>query len=143
MIDLLERLRDPFNVNLLAQVAAVAALDDTAHVARSRQVNREGRLFLERALQALGLAFVRSHGNFMLVEVGDGAHAYEALLRSGVIVRPMGGYGLPRHLRVSIGLADENTRLVQALAALYGYSGTAVGTLQQGNAGAPLPGVGR
>ncbi len=113
--DLLNRVRQPFNVNSLAQAAAIAALADTAYVEESARVNREGMRQIEAGLARLGVAFVPSHGNFLLVNVGDGARVYAALLRDGVIVRPVGNYGLPGFLRVTVGLPSENERFLTAL----------------------------
>lgn len=117
VIAMMERVREPFNVNSLALVAAEAALSDTAHVEKSVRANTEGREFFVRELAALGLPFVPTQGNFLMVEVGDGAQkCYEALLREGVILRPVAGYGFPRHLRATIGTAEENQRAIDALA---------------------------
>jgi len=110
---LLERARHPFNVNALAQVAACAALDDDEHVRRSRENNDAGLAYLEAELAALGMETVPSDANFLLVRAGAGT--YERLLRQGVLVRPMTGFGLPEHVRVSVGLPEENERLVKAL----------------------------
>jgi histidinol-phosphate aminotransferase len=118
VIDLLNRLRAPFNVNTLAQVAALAALGDDAHVERTRQVNREGMATLRAAFAELGYQCVPSWANFILVRVGDAAALYAALLRQGVIVRPVPVYGFPEHLRVTIGTATENARLIEALTRL-------------------------
>jgi histidinol-phosphate aminotransferase len=115
VIDAMGRVRQPFNVNALALVGAMAALDDDEHVARTRAVNREGMAFLTREFTRLGLAWVPSAANFVLVRVGRGVDVYEALLRDGVIVRPMDGYGFPAHVRVSIGLPAENARCIAAL----------------------------
>jgi histidinol-phosphate aminotransferase len=115
LIDLMNRVRQPFNVGTLAQVGALAALDDDEHVARTRAVNRDGMAFLKRACERLGLSWVPSWANFLLVRVGNGAQVYERLLRLGVIVRPMGFYGFPDHVRVTIGTAPENERFVHAL----------------------------
>jgi len=117
LTDLLNRVRQPFNCNSLAQAAAVAALGDLAFVARSVELNRAGMAQLTRAFDALGLRYLPSHGNFVLVEVGDGAGIYLGLLRRGVIVRPVANYGLPQWLRVTIGLPEENERLIDALGA--------------------------
>ncbi|MFQ5894718.1 MAG: histidinol-phosphate transaminase [Nitrospinota bacterium] len=114
----LNRVREPFNVNALALVAAEAALEDVEHVERSVRLNREGKEYLYRALDSLEVPFVPTEGNFLLVEVGDGRATFEALLRRGVIVRPMGGYGLPRHVRVTIGLPEGNRRFIEALQAI-------------------------
>jgi len=99
----------------MAQAAAVAALADEAFVARGVELNRAGMAQLTAAFEALGLRYLPSFGNFILVEVGDGAAIYEALLRRGVIVRPVGGYGLPQWLRVTIGLPEENEKFIKAL----------------------------
>ena len=115
--EVLNRVRQPFNVNSLAMTAAVAALQDEEHVRASAELNRRGMRQLESAFRAAGLDFVPSVANFISVEVGDAARVYEALLRAGVIVRPIAGYGMPRHLRVTVGLQAENERLLAALAA--------------------------
>jgi len=115
IIQMLDKVRQPFNVTSLAQVAAIAGMDDKAHIARTLQVNAEGMDYLEAESRRLGLAFVPSHANFLLVEVGDGHSIYDRLLRKGVIVRPMNGYGYPRHVRISVGLPEENRRLIAAL----------------------------
>ena len=120
IVEALGRVRQPFNVNALALVAAHAALDDHEHVARTLAVNREGMAFLTAAFDRLHLAWVPSGANFILVRVGHGSRVYEALLRHGVIVRPMDGYGFPHHLRVSVGLPEENGRCVRALEAVLG-----------------------
>ena len=114
--DMLNRVRQPFNVNALAQAAAVAALADTAYVEESRALNAAGMRQLSEGLRALGVAYVPSHANFLLVRVGDGAAVYQRLLEQGVIVRPVAGYGLPEFLRVTVGLAAENRRFLDAMA---------------------------
>lgn len=115
LVDLIDRVRAPFNVSSLAQVAALAALEDDEHVERTRQCNREGMAYLRAEFERLGLDFVPSSANFLLVRVGNGARVYEAMLREGVIVRPMGVYGFPEHVRISIGTPQENERCVAAL----------------------------
>jgi histidinol-phosphate aminotransferase len=115
--DLLNRVRLPFNVNSLAQAAAVAALRDQEFVQRSRRVNDEGMRQLTRGFQRLKLDFIPSLGNFVTVRVGDAGPVYQRLLRQGVIVRPVGAYGLPEHLRVTVGVESENARFLQALEA--------------------------
>ncbi len=117
---LLDRVRQPFNVNSLAQAAALAALADADYVAESAALNRAGLRELTAALDRMGVGYVPSHGNFLLIEVGDGAQVYERLLRQGVIVRPVANYGLPRHLRVTVGLAAENRRFIGALRSALG-----------------------
>jgi histidinol-phosphate aminotransferase len=117
--DILNRLRQPFNVNSPALAAALAVLDDEAYLQRSIGVNREGCDQLVAGFEALGLAYIPSAGNFIAVQVpGDALALYEALLRKGVIVRPIALYGMPHHLRVSIGLPDENQRFLDALGQL-------------------------
>lgn len=115
--DVLNRVRQPFNVNSLALAAARAALDDVDYVQKSRQLNEVGMEQLEGGLRLLGLKWIPSKANFIAVDLGrEGASVYQGLLREGVIVRPIGGYGMPNHLRVSIGLPAENTRFLEALA---------------------------
>ncbi len=114
--ELLNRVRQPFNVNLPALAAAEAALDDETHLARAREVNEHGLEQLQRGLEALGLRWIPSVANFLTVDLGHPAGAvYDALLRRGVIARPVGAYGLQRHLRVSVGLPEENRRFLAAL----------------------------
>jgi histidinol-phosphate aminotransferase len=103
-------IRQPFNINLLAQTAALAALDDTEHVRKTRANNFAGLEFFERAFRDLKLGFVPSHANFILVRVGEGQRVFEAMQKQGVIVRPMGGYQLPEWIRISIGTPKENER---------------------------------
>jgi len=118
LIAALEKIRQPFNVNLLAQTAALAALDDVEHVRRTRANNFAGLEFFERAFRQRKLEFIRSHANFILLRVGDGSAVFEALQRRGVIVRPMAGYGLPEWIRISIGTPEENARALAALEAV-------------------------
>jgi histidinol-phosphate aminotransferase len=120
VIEVLNRIRQPFNVNALAQVAALAALDDQSHVERTRANNREGLAYLRSACEQMGRPYVPSWANFLLIDVGDGAKVYEALLRRGVIVRPMDVYGFPHHLRVTVGTPGENQRFAESLAAVLG-----------------------
>ncbi len=114
--DLMNRVRQPFNVNNLALAAAIAALDDHAFLAESYQLNRRGMEQLVAGIKQLGLEHIPSHGNFLTFKVSDGATVNQKLLRQGVIVRPIGGYGLPNHLRVTIGLERENAAFLAALA---------------------------
>jgi len=117
--DLLNRIRQPFNVNAFAQAAAIAALSDDDFVARSAQLNAAGYRQLTTAFDEMGLEYVPSSGNFVLVKVGDDAAAGSrinlALLKQGIIVRPVGNYGLPQWLRISIGLEQENALCIEAL----------------------------
>jgi histidinol-phosphate aminotransferase len=113
--DLINRVRQPFNVNNLAIAAATAALDDHLFVAESYELNRRGMEQIVAGLKRLGLEHIPSHGNFVTFAVTDGAAVNQKLLKQGVIVRPIAGYGLPRHLRVTIGLETENARFLAAL----------------------------
>jgi len=119
--DLLNRVRAPFNVSVPALAAAVAVLDDDDYLQRSQQVNRDGMQQLCQGLDSLGLAYIPSLGNFVAIELaGDAMPVYQALLREGVIVRPVGVYQMPKHLRVSIGLKHENQRFLDALKKVLG-----------------------
>ncbi len=114
--ELLNRVRQPFNVNRPALAAAEAALDDEAHLTRAREVNEHGLEQLQEGLQRLGLGWIPSLANFLTVDLGQSAApVYDALLRQGVIARPVAAYGLPNHLRVSVGLGEENERFLEAL----------------------------
>ncbi|MDO4231665.1 MAG: histidinol-phosphate transaminase [Lautropia sp.] len=115
LTDLMGRIRQPFNVNALALAAAQAVLADDDYLERSYQLNQQGLAQLAKGFDELGLAYVPSSGNFLLVKVGDAAAINDALLRAGVIVRPVGNYGLPEWLRISVGLPEENERLLAAL----------------------------
>jgi histidinol-phosphate aminotransferase len=121
--DLMNRVRQPFNVSSIAQAAAVAALDDEAFVRRSFELNRAGMRQLTAGFRGLGLDWIESHANFVSVRVGDAPRVFRELLRLGVIVRPVGAYGMPEHLRVSIGLEQENTRFLEALAQVLAVRG--------------------
>ena len=114
--DLMNRVRQPFNVNNLAIAAAIAALDDHLFVAESYELNRRGMEQLVAGVKRLGLEHIPSHGNFVTFRAGDGAGVNQKLLKQGVIVRPIGGYGLPEWLRVTIGTEPENARFLEALA---------------------------
>jgi len=119
--DLLNRVRQPFNVNSVALAAALAALDDPEHVRRAVELNRQGMAQLIDGLRARGLGFIPSVGNFLAVDLGQPAGPIDqALLREGVITRPIGNYGLPNHLRVTIGLPEENARFLAALKKVLG-----------------------
>ncbi|HRD65190.1 MAG TPA: histidinol-phosphate transaminase [Candidatus Competibacter sp.] len=115
--DLLNRVREPFNVNSLALAAAAAALDDFEHLERSRAVNRDGMKCLLEFCRRQNLAWLPSAGNFLCIDVGrPGREVFLELLKRGVIARPVDNYGLPRFLRISIGTEAENARLIDALA---------------------------
>lgn len=113
IIDALNRIRQPFNVNSLAQVGALAALDDEDHIRRTQENNRRGLAYLRKELDRLGLEYAPSWANFLLVKVGAGT--YQRLLPEGVIIRPMEGYGFPGYARVSVGLPVENERFIVAV----------------------------
>jgi histidinol-phosphate aminotransferase len=115
--DLMNRVRQPFNVNSIALAAAAAALDDMEFVARSYAENRAGMKRIEQGVTDLGLEFIPSFGNFITIRVGKAGEIFKRLLKRGVIVRPVAGYELPEHLRVSIGTPEENERFLTALAA--------------------------
>ncbi len=113
--EMMNRLRQPFNVNTLAQVAAIASLQDDAFIDTCRTMNEQQRRWLCKQCDVLGLAFVPSSANFVMIEVGDGQAVYQALLEQGVIVRPLVGYGLPNWVRVTVGTPEDNTRLIDTL----------------------------
>lgn len=118
LIAALEKARQPFNTNMMAQVAALAALSDTEHVTRTRKNNAAGLRFFEQAFHRLGLPYVPSAANFVLVQVGDGQRVFAEMQALGVITRPMGGYQLPEWIRISIGTPAENERCLKALASV-------------------------
>ena len=112
----LNRVRSPFNVNLPAQAAATAALGDTDHVARTVALNAEGRNYFYSEFEKMGLDYVPSEGNFVLVDVGrDAREVFQALQHKGVIVRSAHGMGLPQHIRVTTGTMPQNERFIAAL----------------------------
>ena len=111
----LEKVRQPFNINSIAQAGALAALDDAEHMRRTRDNNTQGLKFYAEAFQKLGLEFISSAGNFILVRVGEGQRVFEAMQKLGVIVRPMGAYQLPEWIRISVGTPAENERCAKAL----------------------------
>lgn len=123
--DMVNRVRAPFNVNSIAQAAAQAALDDEEFVARGYANNRAGLRQLEDGVRALGLPFIPSYANFITVDVGNGPAVFQALLRRGVIVRPIANYELPRHIRVTVGLPQENARFLASLQEALAEVGTA------------------
>lgn len=116
LIALLNRVRQPFNVNAIGQAAAVAALDDEEFARRCARENRAGLAQLETGFRKQWLEFIPSEANFIMVNVGDGAAVFNALQKRGVIVRPLRGYGLPAWVRVTVGTAEQNERLLSELA---------------------------
>ena len=117
VIDLMNRVRQPFNVNSISLAAAAAALDDREFVRRSYELNAAGMRQITQGLAKLGIAYIPSFGNFLSFQAGDAAKVFQQLLRRGVIVRPVAGYGMPGYLRVSTGLESENQRFLDALKA--------------------------
>jgi len=114
--DLMNRVRPPFNVNSVALAAACAALDDDEHLQRSVQMNADGLVQLTAGFDSMGLGYIPSVGNFISVDVGrPAAPLYDALLHEAVIVRPVANYGMPNHLRVTVGTGEENARFLSAL----------------------------
>jgi len=113
--DMLNRVRQPFNVNSLALVAATAALNDDEFIARSYALNQLGMRQLTQGLRLLGIDYIPSYANFLAIRIGNATAMYRRLLEHGVIVRPIGNYAMPEYLRVSIGLAAENNQFLQAL----------------------------
>jgi len=121
LADLMNRVRPPFNANSVALAAAAAALDDEEHLQRSVKMNAEGLKQLVAGFKSMGLDYIPSIGNFISVDVGrTAAPLYEALLREAVIVRPVANYGMPDHLRVTVGAPEENIRFLAALKKVLG-----------------------
>ncbi len=115
LVACLNRVRPPFNTNSLAQAAALAALDDDDFLQETLELTWRGLDFLGESMDRLGFSWIPSQTNFMLIQVGNGRSAYEHLLRKGIIVRPMDGYGLPDYIRVNTGRPEENLRFVEGL----------------------------
>jgi histidinol-phosphate aminotransferase len=118
LIVALEKIRQPFNINSIAQAGALAALGDAEHIQKTRHNNFTGLEFFQRAFRDLKLEYVQSAANFILVRVGEGQRVFEAMQKQGVIVRPMGGYQLGEWIRISIGTPDENERGLKVLKAV-------------------------
>jgi histidinol-phosphate aminotransferase len=115
--EMLNRVRQPFNTNALAQAAALAALEDAEHVEKSRRVNQEGKGFLYEEFESMGIAYLPTEANFIYFQAGDDGRAiFDAMLREGVIIRHIGG----PNLRVTIGLPEENRRFTEALRKVLG-----------------------
>jgi len=115
VISLLNKVRQPFNVNAMALAAAEAALNDENFVIKTRRLVEDGLKYLENSFKRLNLEYVPSSANFILVKVGDGRRVFEKMLRKGIIVRPMDGYGLPEYIRVTVGKTEENRKFVELL----------------------------
>jgi len=112
---LLQKARQPFNVNAIAQAGALAALADTEHIEKTRSVNRAGMAFYEKALAERGLEFVPSYANFLLIKTGEGDRVFRDMLKQGVIVRAMSSYKLPDWVRISVGTEAQNQRCLEVL----------------------------
>ncbi|MPZ77933.1 MAG: histidinol-phosphate transaminase [Deltaproteobacteria bacterium] len=115
IISLMQRVRQPFNVNAPAQWAALAALEDREHVQHSLENNRQGMEYLAQEFAELGVEYVPSHANFILLRVGNGEEVFKRLLAQGIIVRPMAGYQFPEYIRVTVGTMDENRTFIDGL----------------------------
>jgi histidinol-phosphate aminotransferase len=115
LAELLQKARQPFNMNAIAQAGALAALGDTNHIAKTRQTNREGMAFYQNACRERGLEYVPSHANFLLVKTGGGDRVFHEMLQQRVIVRAMSGYKLPEWIRISIGTPAQNRRCLEVL----------------------------
>jgi len=116
----LEKIRQPFNVNAIAQAGAMAALDDSSHAERTKRVTSRGLRLYSRTFKRMGLEFTPSHANFILVRVGDVQNVFKELQKRGVIVRPMGSYQLPEWIRISMGTPAQNKRCLEALRSILG-----------------------
>lgn len=115
LIEILQKTRQPFNTNSLAQIAALAALDDEEHLRATRRLTTEGRAYFEEELSRMKIPFVPSAANFVLVRVGDGHATFKALLKQKIIVRALKGYDLPEWVRISIGTMEQNRKCIAAL----------------------------
>ena len=113
--DMLNRIRQPFNVSLLGQSAAVAALGDQDFIAKVHKINDGQMRWICKQFDALGLGFVKSYANFVMVNVGDADTINQALLEQGILVRPLAGYGLDEWLRITVGTPEDNTRLIDTI----------------------------
>lgn len=115
IIQAIEKVRQPFNVNSIAQAAGFAALDDVEHINKTKENNKAGIKYYQEQLRKLNLEYIPTHANFILVKVGDGQKVFVELQKLGIIVRPMGGYGLPEWVRITIGTPAENERCINSL----------------------------
>jgi histidinol-phosphate aminotransferase len=118
LASVLQRTRQPFNANGIAQAGALAGLLDEDHMRKTRELTHEGRGYLESEFSAMGLEYVPSVANFVLVKVGDGNAVFQAMLRKGIILRAMGSYGLPEWIRISVGTMEQNRRCIHELKVL-------------------------
>lgn len=118
LVEVLQKCRQPFNANAIAQAGALAGLEDIEHQQRTRMMTDEGRAFLEQSFADMGLEYVPSRANFILVKVGDGDTVFQAMLKQGVIIRAMRAYKLPEWVRISVGTMEQNRRCIAVLAAV-------------------------
>jgi histidinol-phosphate aminotransferase len=115
LVAVMQKTRQPFNVSAIGQIAALAALEDVAHQAETKKVVDEGRTYFEKEFTAMGLQFVPSYGNFVMVEVNDGSAVFKQLLHRKIIVRPLKGYQLDAWVRISVGRMEQNRQCVSAM----------------------------
>ena len=115
LVEVLQKTRQPFNVNGIGQVGALASLGDDEHLRKTKEITDEGRSFLEKQFQAMGLRFVHSAGNFVFVRVGNGPGVFKKMLARKIIVRPLGGYHLPEWIRITVGTMEQNDKCIEAL----------------------------
>jgi histidinol-phosphate aminotransferase len=120
LIEVLQKAREPFNVNGIGQTGALAALEDIEHQRQTKRVVDEGRAFLEKQFGAMNLHFIPGAANFVMVNVGDGPAVFKKLLAKKIIVRPLKGYGLPEWIRISVGTMQQNRKCVEALRKIQG-----------------------
>jgi histidinol-phosphate aminotransferase len=120
LVDVLQRTRQPFNINSMAQAGALAGLLDEDHQAETKRITDEGRAYLQAEFAALGLEFIPSYANFVLVKVGDGNEVFRKMMDLGVIVRAMAAYKLPEWVRISVGTMDQNRRCIEVLRQVLG-----------------------
>jgi histidinol-phosphate aminotransferase len=120
LVELLQKTRQPFNANGIAQAGALAGLLDDEHQQKTREITDEGRDYLQAEFAAMGLEFVPSFANFVLVKVGEGKAIFQALMKKGVIIRDMTSYGLPEWVRISVGTMPQNERFIAELRELLG-----------------------
>ncbi|MFN7565220.1 MAG: pyridoxal phosphate-dependent aminotransferase, partial [Prosthecobacter sp.] len=120
LIDVLQRTRQPFNLNSIAQAGALAGLLDEEHQAKTKRITDEGRDYLQKQFGEMGLEYIPSYANFVLVKVGDGNAVFKAMMDKGVIVRAMAAYKLPEWVRISIGTMPQNERCIEVLKQVLG-----------------------
>jgi histidinol-phosphate aminotransferase len=120
LIDILQRTRQPFNINSIAQAGALAGLLDQEHQDKTKAITDEGRAFLQEQFAAMGLNYIPSYANFVLVQVGDGNAVFKAMMAKGIIIRAMASYKLPDWVRISVGTMPQNQRCIEVLREVLG-----------------------